>query len=81
MNPNNPSFRDDETEKKIQVMVWRTDGATESCAYRLDDKDAGFRFFADIEANAELDGRESFTLETWTEAEWAEAERLGKEMA
>ena len=69
--------------KNVKVMVWKTEGAEQdgSPAYRLDDKDAGFRFFADIEANAEMDGRESFVLEMWTEAQWAEADRLGKEMA
>ena len=70
-------------EKNIKVMVWKTVGAEqEGClAYRLDDKDAGFRFFADIEANAELDGRSSFTLELWSDDQWAEAERIGNEMA
>lgn len=71
----------DKMEKKIQVMVWKTDGFDNPCVYRLDDKDAGFRFFADIEANAEMDGRESFALEMWDEAQWAEACRIGEEMA
>lgn len=68
-------------EKTIQVMVWKTEGADQSCVYRLDDKDAGFRFFADIEANAEMDGRESFKLELFSEAEWAESCRIGEKMA
>lgn len=68
-------------EKNIQVMVWKTDGADNACVYRLNDKEAGLRFFADLEANAEMDGRESFTLEMWDETQWLEACRLGDEMA
>jgi hypothetical protein len=73
--------KEKQMEKTVKVMVWKTDGSDQSPAYRLDDKDAGFRFFADIEANAEMDGRESFVLEMWSEEEWAEAERIGAEMA
>lgn len=67
--------------KKIQVMVWRTDGADESTWYRLSNPNEGQQFFEHLLANAELDGRESFDLIEVSEEEWQKAEDIGKSMA
>lgn len=68
-------------EKNIKVIVWKTDGSYEgNSVYRLGNPDAGARFFADIECNAETDGRESFVIEMWDQAQWDKACRLVDEM-
>lgn len=67
--------------KKIMTLVWH--GAVEafdSSVYRVTPEDFE-RLATDLQNNAEEDDLPKITLEMYTEEQWAEAERVGKEMA
>ncbi len=57
--------------KKVQIMVWKTDGSNEpEIWYRLDDSSDAKRFFKNLFDNAEMDGREQFQIKEVTVQEW-----------
>lgn len=65
-------------EEKIKVIVWKTDGSDDGgLVYGLHETNAGNRFFKDLENNAELDGREHFTIEYMTASDFVKAQELG----
>lgn len=64
---------------KIKVIVWL--GEEDDHVYRLDEPGAGERFFRDMLANAETDGREKFAIEEVSQTEWETYEEIGEERA
>jgi len=69
-------------DEKIKVIEWETEDCGEGpLVYRLDEAGEGDRFFQHVLDNAELDGRERFTLKEMTKEEWAECEKRGEDSA
>lgn len=67
---------------KVKVLAFNNvDRAEPDDLWRLDDPSEGQRFFQYLMDNAEFDGRETFELKELTQAEWAEAEKYGEELA
>lgn len=66
---------------KIMVVAWKEENCAEPANwYKVDEKGEGNRFFQNLMDNAEIDGNELALLFV-TPEEWAEADRIGKEMA
>lgn len=67
---------------KVMIVSWSNpDSAEPANWYQVKDIEEGKRFFQNLIDNAENDGREKLELIFVTQEEWAEAERLGKELA
>lgn len=66
----------DEGDKdKIPVMEWTRYGVDPSepvLVYRVDDPEAGKRFFQHLNDNAKCDGGERFEFKVYSQARWNE---------
>lgn len=68
--------------EKVKVLRWETEDCGEPpVLYRLDERGAGERFFQNILDNAEIDGREIFTLVEMSKATWKSIEVESEKMA
>lgn len=68
-------------EKIKVIQVIESTSGEMPLLYRMDDGSTPKRFFNNIVNNVELNEPMTVTLMELTQEEWAEAERLGEEMA
>jgi predicted aldo/keto reductase-like oxidoreductase len=70
------------SEKKIPTIQWQPEGCEENPqVWRMDEPGSAEQFFQVLMDNAEMDSSDIITLKKMTEAEWAECERIGAELA
>ncbi len=67
---------------KVKIITLNNvDRAEPDECYRIDDPHHAISFFANLQHNAEFDGREVITLKTVSEKEWKKIEKRGEELS
>lgn len=68
-------------QKNIMTLVWHDAVENDSASVYRVTKDDFARLATDLQNNAETDDLPKLSLEMYSEKQWLEAERVGKEMA